>query len=320
MARNVNYSGAAALAAFTVSENVLAYASSPPSMIRWLSPDGLKSEAFPDPGEYTGLLRLCCGDTRVATAVVDSAIGATDLWMLDLARGSRTRLTFSPGNDGSPAWSPNGERIYYTYREAVMSKDVTNPTAKEKTVFARPGAACVPFNVSPDDRLLAVRVVDRGKRDGDLWIVPLSGDDKPFPLIETRFDEGGPQFSPDGKLLAYTSNESGRTEVYVMPFPSRTKRWQASAGGAFGSPIWHKDETAIFYVSPDRHLMRVPVTFANGEPRFGVPARLFEIPLFAEHVTVAADGSRLLMSERPMRPGASSMILVQNWRARLPGN
>jgi len=127
-----------------------------------------------------------------------------------------------------------------------------------------------------------VLYTSRNERGENLWILPLSGDRKPYPIAQTSFEERNGQFAPDGRWIAYDSNESGRFEVYAQPFPGLGGKWQISAGGGV-TPRWSHDGREVFYIAPDGVLVAVPVRISpNGqalEP--GVPDRLFVVPIGA---------------------------------------
>jgi len=155
----------------------------------------------------------------------------------------------------------------------------------------------------------------------NLWAMPIEGDRKPFPVVQTNFDEPDGQFSPDGKWLAYQSNESGRYEIYVRPFPSPGSTTPISTGG--GAQLrWRRDGKELFYVALDGRLMAVPIRLAaNGkaiEP--GAPLALFAThlggaiqPTLKPQYAVSRDGQRFLMNTITEEAGASPITLILNW-------
>jgi serine/threonine-protein kinase len=196
-------------------------------------------------------------DGRKVAAFI-GAFDDSDVWVIDLDRNTRTRLTFSEKTDWGPMWSPDGQSITFSsgrngisnlYRKlADGSRDAERLT--ESSHLQGPGGW------SPDGRHLAF--VELSNDNGWNIVVLDSESGETSPFLETRFQEVGPEFSPDGNWVVYFSNESGRYEVYVRPFPGPGGKWQISTDGG-GQPRWSRDGSEIFYVSPDDRLMVVPV-------------------------------------------------------------
>jgi Tol biopolymer transport system component len=182
---------------------------------------------------------------------------------------------------------------------------------------------------SRDGRFILYGVIADPKSGWDLWALPLTGDRKPFPVAQTSFDEFGGQFSPDGRWLAYASNESGRSEIYVRPFSGPGGKWQVStAGGA--QPRWRRDGKELFYVAPDNRLMAVSLGFAAdaravdvGAPVALFPTRLASGAAIASFGSVAtaqydiATDGRFLMNVAVEEATAPPITIVQNWLAAL---
>jgi Tol biopolymer transport system component len=150
---------------------------------------------------------------------------------------------------------------------------------------------------------------------GDIWILPLSGDRKPYPFVATEFDENGASFSPDGRWLSYTSTESGKQELYVVPFPGPGGKWQISTGGAIGSG-WVKGGKEIIYVSSDFNLVSVPVNAGASSLEIGSPNVLFSISGWANGA-FAPDGERFVGAVLPEGGEKPKVALVANWAAGL---
>ena len=173
---------------------------------------------------------------------------------------------------------------------------------------------------SPDGQFIAYETQDP-KTGSDLWLLPQFGDRKPVPFLRTEFNEGQGQFSPDGRWMAHTSDESGRREVYVLAFPVPGGKVQIStAGGEF--PKWRNDGKEIFYLAPDRRLMAVPVqpdsTLAVGKSRALFETRIFSvggIPYVP--YCVSAGGQRFLVNTTAEESNSSPMTVVLNWTAAL---
>ena len=157
----------------------------------------------------------------------------------------------------------------------------------------------------------------------DLWVLPLQGDRKPFPFLQTEFNELRCQFSPDGRWLAYSSDETSRYEIYVRPFAGAPAgsggKWQVSINGG-SLPRWRRDGKELFYVAPDRKLMAVEVKANSGSFQAGVPKPLFDTrtdPSIGSRggYDVSPDGRRFLISAPGEQPSASPIHVVVNWAA-----
>ena len=162
------------------------------------------------------------------------------------------------------------------------------------------------------------------KRSFDIWALPLNGDGKPFPVVETNFDDQNGQFAPDGKWIAYQSDDSGRVEIYVQPFPGPGSKWSISTNG--GSQVrWRRDGKELFYVTLEGRLMAVPIQVASdtGAPEVGTPVTLFAPPLgaavqqadYRHQYMVSPDGQRFLVAT--VTEGATAPItVILNWKPR----
>ena len=171
---------------------------------------------------------------------------------------------------------------------------------------------------SHDGRFLAFHVIKAGSNTkGDIWILPLSGDRKPYPFLSTNFDEVAASFSPDGRWLSYTSDESGRSEVYVVPFPGPGGKWQVSTGGGTGGG-WSRDGREIIYGTPGGEAAVVEVKPGATGLEVGAPKILFKVPAISA-VTSTADFQRILLAVRPEGTATPRVALVTNWTEALGG-
>ncbi len=244
-----------------------------------------------------------------------------DVWLLELGRGVLSRFTFDPAIDVFPIWSPDGSRIVFgsnrkgpfdLYQKPAVgagTEELLLATAQEKT----------PTDWSPDGRFLLYRSVDP-KTGYDIWALPMNGDRKPFPVVQTNFDERDAQFSPDGKWIAYQSNESGRFEIYIQPFPGPGSKLQVSTNG--GAQVrWGPNGKELFYIALDARLMAVPIRLASNpqtaEP--GSPTPLFATRVggalqgtFTQQYDVSSDGQRFLMNTIT-EEAASPITVILNW-------
>jgi len=243
--------------------NVLTTAGEPRSfMSAALSPDG-RRVAFSAIGANRGVV---------------SGLG---LWFLDLSRGTSARFTFGPAGE-NPVWSPDGSQIIFGTRGSGLYEKLASGVSEEQLIL-KSTQDLSPTSWSHDGRFLLYTAVDPKTKD-DLWILPLEGDRKPFPFLHTEFAESDGRFSPDGHWVAYTSDESGRSEIYVRSFsPSTSGATSNSAGGVLISsnggtePRWRGDGRELFYRGADRKLMAVELTLT---PAFqaGLPKVLFRMP------------------------------------------
>lgn len=257
---------------------------------------------------------------RVALMISDFATGspASDLWISDL-RGFRTRLTFG-GVSRYPVWSPDGKRIAFA-RSGKMYWKAADGAGDEEPLAAT-GQNPVPTSWSTDGRYLLYTVTGEGQLNRDIWVLPLpssGGDSKPFPFLSTPANEHDGSFSPDGRWVAYMSNETGSNEIYVRPFPpSKQGKWLVSKG-AFSSASWRRDGKELQYVAPGGSIMSVPVT-ANPVFQHGEPTVLFKPPANARVLDFAPDLNQSLMS-MPVAATAGSapepFTVVLNWASGL---
>jgi len=153
----------------------------------------------------------------------------------------------------------------------------------------------------------------------DLWVVPLFGDRKPFPIVQTAFEEREPEISPDGKWMAYRNNETGRMEVYITAFPGGGAKWQVSTNGGSGAK-WRRDSRELFFVDSADNLMAVDVNASGNAVRLGVPHTLFQVVGALRQnglFDVTADGKKFLINSGNQKEGNEHVTLVQNWPADL---
>jgi Tol biopolymer transport system component len=268
--------------------------------------------------------------TRVGVHSIDAQHPGSIILLVDLLRGTTTRFTFGTFNSYSSAWSQDGSRIIFVsnhggkfglYEKAVNSE-------KEEELLFQSDENMVATSWSRDGRFLLYFTID-SKNYSDLWVLPLEGTRKPIPFLRTEFDEGQGYFSPDGRWVAYYSNETGRYEIYVRPFSTDSPResssdgpkWLISTAGGV-EPRWRADGRELFYVALDGKLMAVNVT-TGLVFQAGVPEVLFQTPVVRPEFGVigtaepASDGKRFLFEVPPDRTAQPPFIVVQNWEAGL---
>jgi dipeptidyl aminopeptidase/acylaminoacyl peptidase len=249
----------------------------------------------------------------------------TDVWILDGARAGR--FTYDAGDDQYPVWSPNGEWVAFVSQKKGkgvhdLYRRQASGVGTEELLLDSPQNKSLD-DWSPDGRLLLFNVEDpiTGR---DLWVLPLEGDRKPFAFLKTSFQEHRGQFSPDGKWIAYVSNESGGpTEIYVRPFPDAGGgRWLVSTAGGI-QPRWSRDGRELYYLAPDGKLMATPIAAKDTAVQVGTPVALFEtrVPFGAANpynrpqYDVTADG-RFLVNVTSGESTISPITLLLNWNAR----
>ena len=264
--------------------------------LAWFDRMGRQIASVGDQANYANL-ELSFDDRQAIVAVLDPARRTRDIWLLDLARGMRTRFTFDPGEERTAIWSPTGDEIVFNAQRKATERDLfvraSNGSGTEQTLLAD-GISKDAMSWTPDGRFLLYRA--SGKTGNDIWVLPVGG--KPYPFIATPAQENYGRFSPDGRWVAYTSNESGVDEIYVAPFPGPGGKFQvSSAGGTL--PRWRGDGREIFYVAPDRTVTAVPVDGTTAGFRVGAPTGLFRAPvetLVGYQYAVARDGQRFLVN------------------------
>jgi hypothetical protein len=251
--------------------------------------------------------------------------GIGDVWIFDLERGTKTRLTFGAALAQSPVWSRNAKTIFYTSNikgpPHVYAK-AADGSGSEQTVLETGETVEVPKSTSPDGKYLVYQrraVANGGSSSLDLWVLPLFGERKPFPIVQTAFDDMLPTISPDSKWMTYQSSESGRNEIYITAFPAGGAKWQVSNGGG-AQARWRKDGKELFFLNLTDDIMALDVNTAGNVIKLGVPHVLFHavgIQRQASAYEVTGDGKRFLLDSGDLKEDSEPMTLVQNWPEEL---
>jgi Tol biopolymer transport system component len=293
---------------------------------------GPAGEPSPDRGQ-----RLSPDATR-AVGRDNPPQGPGDLWVLDFARGVRTRFTFRQSPGSFPVWSPDGASIVFSSGDSPLDtiyEKAASGAGEAKELLKKSGEPKVPTSWSRDGRSLLYFTTTVANTNSDLWVLPLAGDRKPALLLGTQFNEGYGSFSPDGRWVAYASNESGRNEIYVRPFVSSGSsggssgpslgegKWQVSKDGAalalnMGPPRWRSDGKEIIFGGPNNAVMAVEVNGSGPAFQMGTPQLLFTAPL-NNGGDVTADHKRFLLATTPGAGQQTStpITVVLNWQADL---
>jgi Tol biopolymer transport system component len=277
-------------------------------------------------GDPVGAVDVSLSPDGQRVALGYQAINANvDAWLLDLRRGALSRLTVDAGIDLFPTWFPDGRRVAFASTRKGAYDLYWKPVigfGNEELLFAD-AQDKNPMDWSPDGRFLLYRVIDP-KSGNDLWALSMDGNRKPVPVVQTNFDENLPQFSPDGKWIAYESNVSGRFEIYIQPFPGQGGQVQVSTNG--GAQVrWNRNGKELFYIALDGRLMAVPIHLvANTQTlEAGSPIPLFAtrvggaLPFpFRQQYVVSSDGQRFLMNTLADEAPSAPITVILNWKAR----
>src|SRR5579859_1683946 len=296
------------------------------SQLVWYDPSGKQGESvLPETADYYQPM-LSPDASKLVFALENNGIG--DIWVLDLARHTKTRITFGPQYSSWPLWWPDGKSIVFNYGpsgtgDSLYRQNADGTGSKEK-LLETPGITELPSSVSPDGRHIAyMRRDPKSNTNLDIWALPMfpdkSGDQKPFPVVATNFADVTPSFSPDGKWLAYANNETGRQEVYIQPFPSGAGRWQVSTAGG-SRPNWRKDGKELFFFSLDQQVMAVDVDQKGASLQLGTPHALFKAPTVSNGngpYTVSADGKKFVMNTVLPQSITEPLTLITSWPADL---
>jgi len=282
----------------------------------WFDRNGRQLGVVGQPGVY-GNVSIAPNGKSVAVSLTDIESQNTDVWTYDSLRGNAKRLTFDTAIDRVPIWSPDAKQLVFTSnRQLNIDLYIKNAdgTQDEKSVVSDE------FNKYPNDWSRDGKYI-LYTRGADLWFVTVPELKSSLCLKAVSVLRNG-QFSPDGKWVAYASNESGKWEIYVTSFPKPEGKWQVSTGGG-EQPRWRGDAKELFYVSSDNKMMAAPVTTASKFDS-GTPVALFQINP-REQVSlndvfvydVRRDGQEFLINTRVRQPETTSMSVVLNWDAKL---
>jgi Tol biopolymer transport system component len=309
-------------ALFSVSETgVLVYRSQSreDSQLVWFDRAGRQLGTVGPPGVFAAI-RLSPDEKRIALQRLDDEKGTYDIWLIELTRGTPTRLTFDPANDVYPIWSPDGSRMVFgSNRDGTVNlyQKPSSGAGNDELLF-KSDYSKLPTDWSPDGRYIVYQAFSQ--KDFDLWVLPLFEERKPELFLQTDYAELYGRFSPDGRWITYVSNESGKREVYVRGFPAAGGKWQISNGGG-AQPHWRRDGKELFYLTPDKKLMVVEVNGSSGTFEAGIPRALFDLRInstngFSDY-DVAADGQRFLVNTLVEQNARSPVTVVMNWTADL---
>ena len=282
------------------------------SALIWVDRTGRELASLAGPQAFS-YVQLAPDEQRVAVSVQENSARNRDVWLYETPRGARTRLTLEPSDDWSPVWSPNGDRLTFVGRRAGdrtlnLYEVAASGLGGEKRLLDRDGVE-IPSSWSPNGRFLLFQTPSPAS---DIMVLSIA-DAQVTAFASTRFTEGSAQFSPDGRWVAYSSNETNRTEVYVAPFQRTGPRVPISTDGG-GSPRWRHDGKELFYIRGDNTLIAVTLGLGESTVHVGAVRPLFTTRFngSAFPYAVAADG-RFLVNRVTDDAAPNPISLIVNW-------
>jgi serine/threonine protein kinase len=312
-------------AAFSVSAaGMVAYGSGRPDkrQLAWFDRTGTSLGTVGEPDDTDlGGLELSHDGRRVA--VHRTTQNTRGLWLLEVEGKRSTKFTVGPARQSYPVWSPDDSSIAFVSAQGKgqILRKPSNPSGTEELLMEPTNVnPTVPDDWSPDSRFILLYHLDRKTSNIDEWLLPMDGDRKPFPYLDKPYEERHGQFSPDGKWVAYTSDQGGQYQIYVSSFPKPDHQATISTSGGI-QPRWSHDGKEIFYIAPDGKLMAVPVTVKGATLEGGTPKSLFQTRIWGgganvegrRQYAVAKDG-RFLINVTVQETG-SPITLLLNWKS-----
>jgi serine/threonine-protein kinase len=286
----------------------------------WIDRDGTR-QPLAAPARAYVIARLSPDGTRIA---LDVRGQQPDIWIWDIARETLSRLTDSPAFDGQPVWTRDSRQVIFTsFREGppglfIQPADGSSPARRLMQSQTFPN----PTSITPDGLRLLYRAEPLPHQRAHIMMLRIDGSAPPSAVLETDANELNGEVSPDGRFIAYESDEGSGTEVYVRPFPDvRAGRWQISSGGGV-HPAWAADGRELYFLSGDSRLFRVDITlapsFRAGAPKLAIPTPVFD-PAPLRSYDVTPDGQRLLIIEDATAgpQQAPSVTVVSGWSEEL---
>jgi len=289
----------------------------------WRDRSGRSLGELGTPGSISGLggLALSRAGRRAAVARVDEEQSDADIWLYDVVRGTETRLARQGTDESDPLFTPDGGALYYGTSDetgsAIVRRDLA--TGAETTLVSEKGAYSLgPMSLSPDGASLTFDARNR-QASADVVLRSVDGRGEASLLAATPGDDAYGQLSPDGRWLVWASDESGRYEVYVAPFPAGGSKVRVSREGGI-QPRWNPGGGELFFKTPDNVLTAVPIETGTGTVSVGTPVPLFPIvEFYGWTYDVSADGKRFLVREPLTEGDASPITLLTDW-ASLAGS
>jgi len=313
--------GPTAFASFSTSNNgtlIYRVGNKLETQLTWFDRAGISEEKIFDPGVYHE--PSLSPDGRKIVLGREDEGPQDDLFVLDISRNSSTRLTFDPKADVASVFSPDGSEVIYASNRSgpfeLFEKSSSGAGSDQLILTGK--SSQYPDSWSKDGKNLLYEVDNGIDYKFDLFVLPLTGDRTPYPYLQTPFMESHGQFSPDGKWVAYVSDQNGKADVYVQSFPTGGGIWQISTAGG-DQPQWRVDSKELFYLAPDHNIMSVSVNTAGGM-QFGRPVPLFRanVPLTGlsddrNSYVPAPDGQKFLVLQLTDTGNSQPWNVVLNW-------
>ena len=301
---------------FSVSQTgTLVYRSAnPETQLAWFDRAGKRLAAIGEPARY-GRFELSPDEKQLACERLDADLRHGNLWLVDMSRGSTSRLTAGATSDYAPVWSPDGRRVLYGSARTSLADlyEIASGGGSSQKLVLHDSIDKNPTSWSPDGRFALISTIAPNTRE-DISVLPLSGAGKMEPLVATEFTEIDAQVSPDGRWFAYSSDESGRFEVYVQSFSDKAQRYRVSTSGG-GRPRWRGDGKELFFVA-DSVLRSVAIS-STAAFEVGPPTDMFRIVGVADYA-VTRDGQRILAAASTDQAPDQPATVVLNWNAEYP--
>jgi Tol biopolymer transport system component len=323
---NIRYDAGVWRGIFAVSQNgIMVYQASAVAAggthLVWFDRSGKQLDAVSEPGTLATDIRLSPDGKRVAFVHMGQAGG---VWTIDLERKTQTRITFDPQTITHPSWSPDGKTLMFAVELANRGGSVeirskaADGSGTEKTLITETNNYHLP-GWSPDGKYLTY-IWGEGEKITSLWALPVAPDTKPFTIVQPPSPQSNIQqyrISPDGRWVAYVSDESGQVEVYVTSFPEGKGKWQVSNNIA-AEPAWSGNGKELFFKNLNDEFFACRVTSKGSEIEVGAPQRLFHasVPGIGRSYDVSADGQRLLVNLAE-EVGSAPLYVAINWPAEL---
>jgi eukaryotic-like serine/threonine-protein kinase len=283
------------------------------SRMTWFDRSGKPIRNAGEPGWFNNL-RLSPDGTKIAVDETDQDGENVDVWIHDANTGAKRRFTFTPSLDQAPIWSPDGNQIIYSSNQGLgwkLYRKNSDGASPEESIAGFEMVLASAWDWSPDGQNVTVRKLNQ------LWNLSIK-DRSLKPLFESSWTIKNARFSPNGRWMALASNESGKTEVYVVPFPPGSGKWQISTGGGT-EPVWRRDGKELFFISSDGKLMAAPV---NATDHFDskTPVALFQThrrqPISSQDVfsyDAGKDGKQFLIADKSVKAETTPPSIYLNW-------
>jgi len=315
--------GPTASAAVSVSSNgklLLRTGGNPLTALTWVERSGKAAPPVVPPAIYHEPM-ISPDGKRIAVSRQEND-NSQDIWFLEMTRNVLSRFTLGPGVNGTPNWSPDGSQIIFASSRGSrfgIYRKAASGVGNDELLFQSPDGDAFPDDISPDGKYLLFEIQAGPKTKFDVMALPLTGDDHtPLVVVQTEFTDSHARFSPDGRWISYSSDRTGRSEIYVQGFPSSGGFWPVSTAGG-DQALWNPRDKELFYLALDRKLMAVPYTVGNGFEA-GQPSALFEthVPLTGitderNHYMVSPAGDRFLVNNLVNEDSTTPLTLVVNW-------